>query len=591
MAGRFSQDFINKVIDANNIVDVVSKQTRLVKKGPRYFGVCPFHSEKTPSFSVHADKQLYYCFGCGAGGNVVGFVMDVNKYTFPEAIEYLAGLANIPVEYESGGGSDDTYKKKKRMMQINRDAAKFFYANLYKTPQALEYVQNRGLSDETMKTFAIGWAPGNNTLYAYLKSKGYSEAELLETSLIREHNGRHYDYFKNRVMFPIMDVSDNIVAFGGRVLDNTQPKYLNSPETAIFFKHSTLYNLNRAKKELPKEPLIIAEGYMDVISLWDKGVKNVCASLGTALNEAHAKLILRYTDNAVLCYDGDAPGRAAAVRGSEILTKAGLEPHVLLLEGSEDPDSFVRKYGADAFKDKVGHSVYATDFKINELRMKYDTDDIVQRARFLKEACAAVAETNDEIKWDYYVKMLAGMTDTDPGVIRKQLYKHTDTETSETKTPQEAQTAPDQPSGIDLVQMRLLKYVMSDMDAYHDFLESGGSASSFLKDEYRTLYREIEQAYADDNSIDITQSLIYNNKIAQAIAFINADDYTIDETEVKSYLMTLQAREIDDECKRIKRKISDIGQSDSGEAELLLKEYHYLKQKLQELKSGGDLDE
>lgn len=591
MPGRFSQDFISKVLDATNILDIVSKQTRLTKKGGRYFGVCPFHSEKTPSFSVNPDKNLYYCFGCGAGGNVIGFVMEVYKYSFPEAIEYLAGLANIPLEYESGGISNDSYQKKKRMMQINRDAAKFFYGMLLKNPRAMEYVKKRGLSDETMQTFGIGWAPGNNTLYAYLKQKGYSDAELLETSLVREHNGRHYDYFKNRVMFPIMDISDNIVAFGGRVLDNTQPKYLNSPETPVFYKHNMLYNLNRAKKELPQEPLVIAEGYMDVISLWDKGIKNVCATLGTALGEAHAKLIQRYTDNVVLCYDGDAPGRSAAVRGSDILLKAGLEPKVLLLEGNEDPDSYVRKFGADAFREKVKQCAYATDFKINELRSKYDTDDIVQRARFLKEACAAVAETNDEIKWDYYVKMLAGMTDTDPGVIKNQLFKHADSTPVQSAPKEEQEQGKTRSSGIDLAQKRLLNYILSDYDAYRAFRAFGGTASVFMNESYRGIYTEIERAYTDENIVDITQSLLYNNKIAQVIATINAEDDPIDETEVKEYIIALQAREIEEECKRIKRRISDIGQSNSNDAELLLKEYNYLKRKLLELKSGGDLDD
>lgn len=587
MAGRFSQDFINKIIDAADIVQVISKHTHLVKKGSRHMGVCPFHSEKTPSFSVNADKQLYYCFGCGAGGNVVGFVMDMYKYTFPEAIEYLASQTNIPLEYEEGFASDSgAYQKKKMLYQMNKDAARYFYGNFLKNKTALAYIKNRGLSDETVKTFAVGYAPNSvNGLYRYLKTKNYSDEDILLSSLVRKNNGGFYDYFRNRIMFPIMDVSDNIVAFGGRVMDNTQPKYLNSPETIVFFKHNTLFNLNRAKKSLSKDPLIIVEGYMDVISLCDKGVFNVCATLGTALNPAHAKLILRYSDNVVLCYDGDAPGRNAAVRGAEILSGGGLEPKVLLLEGGEDPDSFIRKFGKEAFIEKIGQSVYATDFHIRELSEKYQLDDIVQRAHFIKEAAAAISRIDDEIKWDYYVKQIASMTDTDPVVIKNQIHKSKENNLkpyADENTLIEKKTI----KGIELAQIRILKYIMSNYENYGRFLEYGGDMISFPDETYREIYEEIKKNYDENVLVDIIKTIVYNNKIAHNIAMIQADDSDINEEEVKKYLFTLKIHVFENELKSVKKQITDMEKSDSKEfMELYLKQYTYLKKKLLELKS------
>ncbi len=592
MAGRFSQEFINKVIDAADIVQVISKHTHLAKKGARYMGVCPFHSEKTPSFSVNADRQLYYCFGCGAGGNVVGFVMDMYKYTFPEAIEYLATQANIPLEYEEGGAdASGVYQTKKLLYQINRDAARYFYANFQKSEKAKDYIKKRGLSGETVQTFAIGWAPNAfNGLYRYLKTKKYTDEQLLLSSLVRKGNNGFYDYFRERVMFPIMDASDNIVAFGGRVLDNSQPKYLNSPETPVFLKHNTLFNLNRAKKSLTGNPLIIVEGYMDVIALYDKGVPNACATLGTALSASHAKLILRYTDNAVLCYDGDTPGRNAAVRGADILTEGGLEPKVLLLPGGEDPDSYITKFGKEAFEAAVSQGVYAADFKIRELAQKYKLDDIVQRARFLKEAAEAVAKIDDEIKWDYYVKILSNMTDTEPAVVKKQIHKSR-------SEPSAARAETDGPvlhkrelKGVRLAQTRLLKYVMSDYDNYAEFSQAGGSAMWFPDDDLREIYEEVEKIYSENVFVDIFTSIVYNNKIAHTLALIQADENDINGEEARKYLTTLMAHAYNEEAKKVKKQIADTEKSCSEkEMELLMKQYTYLKKKLLELKSGGDL--
>ncbi len=592
MAGRFSQEFIDKVLDATDIVQTVSQHTRLTKKGTRYFGICPFHSEKTPSFSVNAEKQLYYCFGCSAGGNVVGFVMDVYKYSFPEAIEYLATQANIPIEYEEWNAKDDgLYQRKKRMHQINRDAARYYYAMFQKNKTAQAYINNRGLSKETIETFAIGYAPKRGGLYNYLKSKDYSEEEMLESSLVRKNERGFYDYFRDRIMFPIMDLSDNIVAFGGRILDKGEPKYLNSPETIVFYKHSMLYNLNRAKKELSTDPLIISEGYMDVISLYDKGVKNACATLGTALNKAHAKLILRYTNNTVLCYDGDRAGRAAAVRGADILQQEGLEPKILLLKDGEDPDSFIKKYGKDTFLEEVKQGVYPTDFKIDELAEQYDMKDIAQEARFLSEAIQIVRSMNDEIKWDHYAQKLAKMTYTNKDVIRNRIFNEQEPDDTSEKNKEETEEnqTPDKLRGADLIQIRLLKYIMDTPEHYGFFTKAGGNESSFLNETYRDVFKQIESLYQKDKGIDIFKDFVYNNKVTPTVARINAETIDINKEEVAQYLQKLRIELYQNELKRLKRRIKDAERSDGTEdVKLLLKEYDFLQKKLKEIGRGGE---
>lgn len=589
-----TQECITRVIENSDIVKIVSRYTSLTQKGGRFWGLCPFpdHNEKTASFSVKADDGFYYCFGCEKGGNVVGFVMEMNRFTFVEAIEYLAEEAGIPLEYEASSGNypdrqKNSYTEKKTLYEINRRAANWYYSNLMKNPSALKYLSDRGITSRAVKNFGLGYSPRNGGLYEYLLGQGFQKEDILAVSLARENEKGVYDYFRDRIMYPILDVNGNIVGFGGRVTEKKEPKYLNSPENSVFLKRSMLYNLNRAKDVLKNNsPVIIVEGYMDVISLYDKGIKAVCATLGTALGEKHARIIKRYTDNVILCYDGDAPGRNAAVRGSVILENEGLNVKVLMLPGDHDPDSYIREYGTEEFVKRVGEASFATDFRLDELKAKYDLTDLNDRARFLGEAASAVSEVRDEVKWDHYSRRLASWTGTDTETVRGLIYaaagkaglKEGDTE----KAAAAAVYAAD--SGrSNSTELRVLAYIASDPDHYRNYTACGGG--NFFTGSLAELYTEVERIYAADPETSALKRLLTSEKLSGSAALLSATDPGIGEEDLSFYVDALIGNMYAERLREIKRQIeSDIPDS---EKMMLLQEQTFLKKKLNGLKSGN----
>lgn len=592
---RFSQDFINKVIDHSDIFSITSKYTRLTKKGGRYFGLCPFpdHNEKTGSFSVVPDKGFYYCFGCKKGGNVVSFIMEVNRMTFPEAIEYLAKEANIEIEYENGFDFkvSGSYTQKKVLYEINRKAANYFYKNLMKSEYALKYLTDRGITKEAVKTFGLGLSPKEGGLYKYLLSEGFNKKDILATNLAKENERGVYDYFRDRIMFPILDVSDNIVGFGGRIIGKGEPKYLNSPENDVFHKGSTLYNLNKAKASLVNNsPVVMVEGYMDVISLYDKGIKSVCATLGTSLGENHAKLIKRYTNNVVLCYDGDNAGVNAAIRGSGILENAGLSVKVLVLEDNHDPDSYIRTFGAKEFVNRVAEAKYATDFKIDQIKKKYNLSDVQERSRFAYEACAVVAEVGDEIKWDYYAKKIASVVDIDIFTVKnmivsqaESLRKNKESDNfSEIKEQSFFAPSSKELTQRDRTELAVLKYIAQGYDKYSNYVECGGG--NYFSAQYLSLYEEIERLYSENKFVDINKKLLYNNLLAETAALLNSLQNEIKDSEIPYYTNALLINVYSDRLKSIKRQIDDENTQLSDKAQLLA-EHAYIKEKLMEIKN------
>lgn len=592
---RFSQDFINKVIDHSDIFSITSKYTRLTKKGGRYFGLCPFpdHNEKTGSFSVVPDKGFYYCFGCKKGGNVVSFIMEVNRMTFPEAIEYLAKEANIEIEYENGFDfkASGSYTQKKVLYEINRKAANYFYKNLMKSEYALKYLTDRGITKEAVKTFGLGLSPKEGGLYKYLLSEGFNKKDILATNLAKENERGVYDYFRDRIMFPILDVSDNIVGFGGRIIGKGEPKYLNSPENDVFHKGGTLYNLNKAKASLVNNsPVVMVEGYMDVISLYDKGIKSVCATLGTSLGENHAKLIKRYTNNVVLCYDGDNAGVNAAIRGSGILENAGLSVKVLVLEDNHDPDSYIRTFGAKEFVNRVAEAKYATDFKIDQIKKKYNLSDVQERSRFAYEACAVVAEVGDEIKWDYYAKKIASVVDIDIFTVKnmivsqaESLRKNKESDNfSEIKEQSFFAPSSNELTQRDRTELAVLKYIAQGYDKYSNYVECGGG--NYFGAQYSALYEEMERLYSENKFVDINKNLLYNNLLAETAALLNSLQNEIKDSEIPYYTNALLINVYSDRLKSIKRQIDDENTQLSDKAQLLA-EHAYIKEKLMEIKN------
>ena len=349
----YSDEIIEEVRSKNDIVDVISGYVKLKKQGSSYFGLCPFHSEKSPSFSVSRDKQMYYCFGCGAGGNVFTFIMEYENYSFVEALKFLAQRAGVELPQEEySKEAKERADTRSALLEMNKLAAKYYYAQL-KTEggrQAREYLQNRQLSQETITAFGLGYSSKySDDLFRYLKMKGYSEEMIIKAGLVNvdEKHGV-YDKFWNRVMFPIMDVNNRVIGFGGRVMGDGKPKYLNSPETLIFDKSRNLYGLHRARTSR-KPYFIVCEGYMDVISLHQAGFTNAVASLGTALTAGHAALIKRYVNEVYLTYDSDEAGTKAALRAAPILREAGVTTRVIRMEPYKDPDEFIKNLGAEAF--------------------------------------------------------------------------------------------------------------------------------------------------------------------------------------------------------------------------------------------------
>ena len=408
---RYSDDIIEEVRQKNDIVDVVSQYVRLTRRGSTYFGLCPFHNEKTPSFSVTPGKQMYYCFGCGAGGNVYNFIMEYENYTFGEALKHLADRAGVELpKIEYSREVREKAEQRAELLEINKQAAQYYYYQLRTEGGKIgyQYLSGRGLSEETMRKFGLGYSDKfGGGLYTFLKSKGYSDERLRESGLfnVDERHGM-YDKFWNRVIFPIMDVNNRVIGFGGRVMGDGKPKYLNSPETKIFDKSRNLYGLNIARTTR-KKYLILCEGYMDVISMHQAGFTNAVASLGTALTSGHASLMRRYTKEVLLTYDSDEAGQKAALRGIPILRGAGLRPKVVNLAPYKDPDEFIKAEGMEAFEKRLENAMNYFLFEVQVLEKEYDFNDPESKTEFYRAIAEKLLEFSEELERNNYIESIS----------------------------------------------------------------------------------------------------------------------------------------------------------------------------------------
>jgi len=398
----FPAPFIDELINRNPIEEVVGQYVSLKRSGANLFGLCPFHGEKTASFSVAPDKGIYYCFGCHKGGGAINFMMEVEGLSYPDAVRALAKRAGMEVPEDEQYQS--RYRHQERLWALMKEAARFFHAQLYAPAGAegLAYAQKRGLPKSTITRFGIGFAPNSwNGLCDAMRKKGYTDQELRDAGLVSEKNGRIYDRFRNRLMFPIIDVRGNIIGFGGRVMDDSTPKYLNSPETIIFNKRKNLFGLNLAKKS-KLGYLILVEGYMDAIALHQYGFDCAVASLGTSLTEEHAAILSRYTEQVYLIYDGDEAGQRAAHRAIPMLEKAGLQIKVLQMKDAKDPDEFLKKFGPDKFKLLLEASAGRVEYQLAAIRRKYDLRIDEQKIRYVHEAAELISTLDSSIKREVY---------------------------------------------------------------------------------------------------------------------------------------------------------------------------------------------
>lgn len=432
----YSEDLIDEVISQNDIVEVISEYVALRKSGRNFMGLCPFHREKTPSFCVSLDKQIFKCFGCSEGGNVISFIMKLENLDFWDSVEFLAERAHIDLSrYEiktfQNKKNQDNANLKETLFKINKEVGIYYHNNLMQIlesnnySEVKEYIKKRKFDLKTIKKFGIGYANGTIPLYDYLIQKGFSKAEILKSGIIVENaKGKIYDRFFSRLMFPIFDIRDRAIAFGGRVLDNSLPKYVNSPENDIYIKGKNLYAMNLAKKE-KLDSIIIVEGYMDAIALQKSGFTNTVASLGTALTEDQARLLKKYTDNVIIGYDQDGAGQEATMRGLDILTKRKLNVKVLILDKKDvkDPDEYINKYGPERLKNCLQNSISLVEFKISKLESQINSDDLDSKVKFLTGVSEIIANIENSIERQLYIDKIARKYNIGSGTILNEVEK------------------------------------------------------------------------------------------------------------------------------------------------------------------------
>jgi DNA primase len=421
----FSKDVIDKVIEENDIIDIISQYVELKKSGKDYKGLCPFHHEKTPSFNVSQEKQLYHCFGCHASGNVITFVMNMENLNFIEAVEYLAEKAGIKINEDNLSGNEyKTKKLKDEIFKANKLAALNFHRRLYSKigHAALEYLYGRGINDSTIKKFGLGFSPINgDEVTEFLRNQGFSQEFLLTAGLsLKSVSGKYHDRFKNRIMFPIIDVKNNVIGFGGRVLDNSLPKYLNTPETPVFKKGKTLYAINYAKKS-KEDKFVIVEGYMDAIALHQCGIDFAVASLGTALTSEQGKLIKKYRENVVISYDADEAGVNATLRGLDILEGLNLNVSISTVPKGKDPDEFVRKEGIEAFQKMLQNAEPLMEYKIKMYKKDIDLSRPEDKIKYIKKISSDLSLIKDQVKRDVYISIVSKDAQIPENTVRTEI--------------------------------------------------------------------------------------------------------------------------------------------------------------------------
>ena len=406
---RYSDELLDEIKSKNDIVDIVSQYVVLKRAGRNYMGLCPFHKEKSGSFCVSPDKQIFHCFGCGVGGNVFHFISKIENLNFKESVEMLANRAGVELPVSGNFEDDKLAKLKSRVYEVNKCAAEFYHENLYKptAKPGQEYVKKRHLDNKTLKAFKIGYSGRFNELYTELKSKGFTEEEILASCLVNKNpDGKFIDRFRNRLMFPIFDTHERVIAFGGRVLDDSKPKYINSPEDIVYSKGRHLFAFNIARKYNSKT-IIMVEGYMDAVSLHQRGIHNAVASLGTALTEAQGRLLRRSCEKVIIGYDADGAGQAATLRGLEILQNLGCDIRILQIEGAKDPDEFVVKYGPERFQMYVDKAISLVEFKVKMLKKSLDLDNVNDKIKFLNEVAKIVAKVENSMEREVYVDKIS----------------------------------------------------------------------------------------------------------------------------------------------------------------------------------------
>ncbi len=568
MARRINDELITEVCMQSDIVDYVSRYSTLKKAGRDYMGLCPFHNEKTPSFHVNREKQLFHCFGCGASGNLPQFVMRTENLDFIEAIRLMAEKVGIDIS-DDDAYDDKTHSIRKTISAMNKIAARFFYEKLKDEKQGEEarrYFLNRKISPQTIIKFGLGYAPNTKTaLVEHLKAQGYTTEQMIMASLAVERKGVVVDKFRDRVMFPIIDVRGNIIGFGGRIMHNQKeingykiPKYLNSSDTPLFDKGRNLFSLNLAKNAKSTE-LILCEGYMDVISVYQAGIINTVATLGTAITENQAKLMLRYAKEIVICYDSDEAGKKAALKAIDIITAAGGRARVIKLRDAKDPDEYIKMYGAASFKSAIKNAVPSTEFKISLIKSEFDTTTTDGKIRFVSAVSDILVTVKDAVEVDAYIKKIAEEMDISKDAIYSEYRKKISPNSAkynDLKRKNSIKPDINTDNSKELVsqkliecQKRILGLIVSSKKLYLR-VKDKIKVDEYATASYRRLAKAIYDCYERDDGIP-EESMLLNefsgdeNAIREITAvFYNMEVYDADEEALNELILSMELERV-----------------------------------------------
>ena len=583
---RYSDEIIDEIRQSNDIVDVISQYVRLKRSGRNFFGLCPFHNEKSPSFSVSPDKQIFHCFGCGVGGNVFTFLMKIEGINFIEAVQMLAERANIVLPTLENNGDSAKEELKAKVYKVNEFTADFYHKNLYLPTAkiAQEYVKKRKLSNETLKSFQIGFSGKFDELYQELKKQGFQEKEILESGLVNKNErGQYIDRYRNRLMFPICDVRGRVIAFGGRVLDDSKPKYINSPENIVYSKGRNLFGLNVAKKGDLKKILIV-EGYMDVISLHQRGITNVVAPLGTALTEQQGWLLRKNSEQIILSFDSDEAGLTAKMRALEILQHMGCDIRILQMDGAKDPDEFIIKFGNARFLNLVDKALSVVEFKVKILKRNLNVENINDKIKFLNEIAEIISKIDNTMEREIYIEKIAKEYEISKEAIYAEVNKLTysnkkDKKVLEKQKPTVLHKKNEETEVSEALKKRentILSILLMGNENFYQIIKQNISAEDFKynlnKEIAKKLYEELEKGNSNINSILDNMTEEEQNHITEIMSI----DYGFEDMEkaiddiIQSYqkdklndrkleiLKLLDTVEEISEKKKLEKELSDI---------------------------------
>jgi DNA primase len=599
MFKNYSDELIEEIRINNDIVDVVSEYVRLEKKGKNYFGICPFHKEKTPSFSVEAGKQIFYCFGCGKGGNVIHFISLIEKLDYVESIKYLADRAKIALPEDNDEEQLEKSRKRQLVSRINLIAARYFndVLNSKQGEKGAAYLKKRKISSSIARRFGLGYSTEDwDGLYKHLIGQGIKDDEALLSGLVlKSSKGTIYDRFRGRLMFPIFDVRGNVIGFGGRVLDNSLPKYMNSPETPVYSKGKHLYALNFAKNSGSKK-LIVVEGYMDVISLHQSGINNAVASLGTALTESQGRVLKKYAEEIIISYDADTAGQAATQRGLEILSNIGCNVKVLTVPDGKDPDEYIRNNGAEGFKKLVSGALSLVEYKIKALRKEHDLSTTDGRIAFLNRAAAVLAKIDNVMEREMYIKKLSSEYEVSEEAILTEIMRMTKPSSKQkikVVSPVEAVKRAESTGGevewkLDHDEKFILSLLCADNSIYSKVKEQL-NVEMFTSGENKRIAGivleglEKKKEFSPAELLDIVE----NDKAGEFARILNEECHCDDNLKVIwGKIKDIKVLRIERRQKQILDLLRDEGNLPEGDVDRLKKELKGLLQKIIEIKKS-----